>query len=90
PSLATQTHRVNSRTTVILAIKMGDLITDKFKINGFGDLANKMVFGNQLLKTYHLELILGRRGIFKHRHFLFSICLLDQTSREMSRGLSAV
>ena len=40
-----QSNWDNGWTTVILTIKVSNLITDKFKINGSSDLANKGAWG---------------------------------------------
>ena len=49
---------------VVVAIKMGDLVADKFEIDGGVDFAHEMVFGDQLFEGDHFESILLRSRFF--------------------------
>src|SRR5664279_1888513 len=76
-------RRIERRASVVRAIKSGNPIMDKGKIDHRVDLAKQLILRNQTVETYHLQRGLLRRGFAKHAP-------MNQKSPPKARTLSAV
>jgi len=76
-------RRIERRAPVVRAIKSGNPIVDKGKIDHRIDLAKQVIVRNQTVETNHLQSGLLRRGLLQH-------AILNQKPPAKARGLSAV
>src|SRR5262249_36626349 len=76
-------RRIERGASVVRAVKSGNPVMDKRKVDHRIDLAKQVILRNQTVETYHLQSGLLRRGFAKH-------ATLNQKSHPLARTLSAV